>query len=107
MQSPSVAPAEAQTPPRPLVRRLAPWLFGSGLAAGVVLLPDLALAALSRAAAPERTLAYLDPGTGSFVIQAVVAGLAGAAVTLRLYWGKIKGLFGSSASDPESATDDE
>ncbi len=37
--------------------------------------------------------AYLDPGTGSMVIQAVVAGFVGAIALGRLYWSRLKGLF--------------
>ena len=37
--------------------------------------------------------AYLDPGTGSIVIQAVVAGIVGALAVCRLYWSRLKGLF--------------
>jgi hypothetical protein len=36
--------------------------------------------------------AYLDPGTGSMVIQAVVAGVVGALALGRLYWARLKGL---------------
>ncbi len=38
-------------------------------------------------------LAYLDPGTGSYVIQLLIAGLMGAAFLVKLYWGKIKSFF--------------
>lgn len=38
--------------------------------------------------------AYLDPGTGSIVLQAVIAAIAAAAVALRLYWTRLKALFG-------------
>ena len=34
-------------------------------------------------------LAYLDPGTGSVVIQAVVGSLLGAMLVIKLYWRKI------------------
>lgn len=34
--------------------------------------------------------AYLDPGTGSFIFQAIIAGLVGASVTLKMYWGQVK-----------------
>jgi hypothetical protein len=34
-------------------------------------------------------LGYLDPGSGSMIIQAVVGGLAAAAVTLRLFGRRI------------------
>ncbi len=37
--------------------------------------------------------AYLDPGTGSIIIQVLVAGLFGALFVVKLFWGKIKNLF--------------
>ena len=37
---------------------------------------------------------YLDPGTGSIIIQALLAGLVGLATVTKLYWNKIKGLLG-------------
>ena len=36
---------------------------------------------------------YLDPGTGSFVVQAVLAALLGLGVFIKLFWGKITSLF--------------
>jgi hypothetical protein len=36
--------------------------------------------------------AYLDPGTGSMVIQAVIAGVVGALALGRLYWTRLKNL---------------
>ncbi len=38
--------------------------------------------------------AYLDPGTGSMVLQLLLAGLAGVLVVLKLFWHKILALFG-------------
>jgi hypothetical protein len=35
---------------------------------------------------------YLDPGAGSIIVQAVIAGVIGLAAVLKLYWGKISGL---------------
>ena len=35
-------------------------------------------------------LLYLDPGAGSLVVQALIALLAGTAVTVRLYWKRVK-----------------
>ena len=32
--------------------------------------------------------AYLDPGTGSFVLQMLLGGIAGMMVVARLYWQK-------------------
>ena len=37
--------------------------------------------------------AYLDPGTGSMMLQAIVGAIAGFALVGRLYWSKIKGFF--------------
>jgi len=42
--------------------------------------------------------AYLDPGTGSMVIQAVIAGVVGALAVGRLYWYKLRSLFRSNDS---------
>lgn len=49
-------------------------------------------------------LAYIDPGAGSFLLQALVAALAGIIVTVNLYWQKIKTLFGFGAKPDESET---
>lgn len=38
--------------------------------------------------------AYLDPATGSIVLQAVLAGIAGAALALKTFWHRIKGRLG-------------
>lgn len=37
---------------------------------------------------------YLDPGTGSVVVQAVLAAILGLGVFIKLFWGKITSLFG-------------
>jgi hypothetical protein len=37
--------------------------------------------------------AYIDPGTGSFVFQLVVASLLGAAFAVKAFWRNIKGFF--------------
>jgi hypothetical protein len=36
---------------------------------------------------------YLDPGTGSYVIQVILAAILGIGVAFRLFWHKIKGIF--------------
>jgi hypothetical protein len=32
---------------------------------------------------------YLDPGSGSILIQLIIAGLLGGGILLRTFWGKI------------------
>jgi hypothetical protein len=49
-------------------------------------------------------LAYIDPGTGSLIVQGLIAIVAGAGVTARLYWKSIKRFFG--AAPGESDDDD-
>jgi len=39
--------------------------------------------------------AYLDPGSGSIVIQAIIGALVGVGITVRVYWEKIKIKFSS------------
>jgi len=43
-------------------------------------------------------LAYIDAGSGSLIIQALVAGAAGVAVFLKLGWRRITGTFRRQAS---------
>jgi len=48
-------------------------------------------------------LAYLDPGTGSYLLQMIIAGLVGGAFLVKIFWGKIvaffKKLFGGRNTD--------
>jgi len=37
--------------------------------------------------------AYLDPSTGSYVFQSVVAGALGAAYAVKVYWRNIRSIF--------------
>lgn len=37
--------------------------------------------------------AYIDPGTGSFMMQIVVGLVIGAGITIKLYWRKVKNIF--------------
>jgi hypothetical protein len=45
---------------------------------------------------PRHAMAYLDPGSGSMVMQLLLAGFAGAAVGLKVFWRKILAFFGFS-----------
>ena len=37
--------------------------------------------------------AYLDPGTGSMLIQILIGGIATAGFAVKVYWKKVKGFF--------------
>ena len=47
-------------------------------------------------------LAYLDPGTGSIMLQGLLAGIAGLAVVSKLYWHRIKQFFRRLLSSDKS-----
>ena len=49
--------------------------------------------------------AYLDPGSGSFLLQLLIAGLLGAGFVIRRYWSKITSLFSRSKSEEDDDTD--
>jgi L-serine deaminase len=49
-------------------------------------------------------LAYLDAGSGSLIVQAVVAGAAGMAVAVKLYWRRLTGRFRRSSADSATET---
>ncbi len=54
--------------------------------------------------------AYLDPGTGSILIQLLLGGFAGVLVVGKLYWYRLKVLFGfETPQNPtrESSSDDD
>ena len=43
--------------------------------------------------------AYLDPGTGSILLQGLIAALAGGLMAIKLYWKKLKAKFASRTRD--------
>jgi hypothetical protein len=77
----------------------------------LVLVIGIALGFASAALAPgnaiavgdpiEIQVAYLDPGTGSMILQAIVATLAGAAVAITAYWQKIRSFFRRRSQNSE------
>ena len=50
---------------------------------------------------------YLDPGSGSILLQLLLAALLGAGVLLRSQWSKIKSLFGRKDASKEDEDDEE
>ena len=68
----------------------------------------LCLALAIYVAWPRPALAYIDPGTGSYLIQLLIAAAVGLAFGVKLYWRKIKALFMSRTKEDEreGASDD-
>ena len=50
-------------------------------------------------------LPYLDPGSGSFLIQILIASLLGLSVALAAMWGRIKGWLGIKSKPAEDDDD--
>ena len=44
--------------------------------------------------------AYLDPGSGSMLVQLLVGGIAAAGVTAKLYWHRIRRVFRIRRDEP-------
>lgn len=44
--------------------------------------------------------AYLDPGTGSFIFQTIIALVVGSAFALKTYWQRLKAMFGRKSATP-------
>jgi hypothetical protein len=48
--------------------------------------------------------AYIDPGTGNFIIQMLVAGIAGSLFLLKTYWQKLKNWITGRGTDDTAAS---
>lgn len=55
---------------------------------------------------PKRVYAYLDPGTGSYIIQLIIGGLLGSGYLIKTYWKEIKNKF-QQLSKRSSQKDDQ
>jgi len=42
---------------------------------------------------PVFTYAYIDPGTGSYIFQALIAVFIGGVFAIKVFWKKIKNFF--------------
>ncbi len=51
----------------------------------------LSFALIFACVAPTRRVhAYVDPGTGNYLLQLLLAGLFGALFAVKVFWGKIR-----------------
>jgi len=51
-------------------------------------------------------LAYLDPGSGSMILQIIAGGLAAVAVTAKLYWNRLLKFLRIRKDEPETPAPD-
>jgi hypothetical protein len=50
--------------------------------------------------------AYIDPGTGSYIFQLLLAGLLGAAFLVKIFWKNLKAFFSNLVSKGQVEEDD-
>lgn len=58
---------------------------------------------LAAVALPTEVQAYIDPGTGSLILQGLIAAVAGVAVTAGIYWSRFKAFFRRRGKRPDKA----
>jgi hypothetical protein len=52
---------------------------------------------------PPPVFAYVDPGSGSYLLQVFIAGVAAASLSLKLFWTRIKAFLSGPSVDEESS----
>ncbi len=52
-------------------------------------------------------LAYLDPGSGSMILQIIAGGLAAVAVTAKLYWNRLLKFLHIKKDEPDTPEPDQ
>jgi hypothetical protein len=52
-------------------------------------------------------LLYLDPGSGSFLIQLLIAAVAGLSIAVGANWSKLKRLLGKNKKKTETDDDED
>ncbi len=52
-------------------------------------------------------MAYLDPGSGSFILQLLIAAILGGLVALRAYWGRLMSFFRRNSPQEEHEEENE
>jgi hypothetical protein len=50
--------------------------------------------------------AYLDPGTGSMLLQVILGGIAAVGVALKMFWHRIVAFFRPGSRSDDAGTDD-
>jgi hypothetical protein len=64
-----------------------------GVGKGSWLARIIALAALIVIVRPTDAWAYIDPSTGSYLLQMLLAGIVAAALAIRIFWTNLKLFF--------------
>jgi len=52
-------------------------------------------------------MAYLDPGSGSILIQVIISALVGVGFYIRAKWGSIKNIFRRNSSEADESENED
>jgi hypothetical protein len=64
------------------------------------------LVALTALLISQHSYAYLDPGTGSYLLQIIVGAFAGGLFLIKTYWGNLKTYFGAKKANKQVEQND-
>ena len=62
----------------------------------------LAALTLYQLLAPSASYAYLDPGTGSYILQMAMAAVLGSLFAIKMFWKRIVAFFKGQSSGSEN-----
>ena len=69
-------------------------------------LKQVSLAVCTLFVLSESAYAYLDPGTGSIILQGLIATIALGLSTIKLWWHRLTGLFSRKKPEAEQRVDE-
>ncbi|WP_085757989.1 hypothetical protein [Oceanicoccus sagamiensis] len=69
----------------------------------MIKLPGFIILSLLFTWAPQ-AMAYIDPGSGSAIMSAIIGAFVALTLTIKTYWYKIKSFFVKKPSSPEEPT---
>jgi hypothetical protein len=52
------------------------------------------------------TRPYLDPGSGSYILQMLLAAVVGSLFLIKIYWKKIKSIFKKNSSEEDDGEEE-
>ncbi len=66
----------------------------------------IAVLALLCLMVPQKAYAYLDPGTGSYILQLLIGALVGGLFAVKIFWKNIKAFLGNHLTKGRRAEED-
>ncbi len=65
-------------------------MLGIKKLSNVIILPLATIFLISQGVFISDAYAYLDPGSGSIIAQAIIGALIGVGIAVKIYWEKLK-----------------